>query len=581
MIVHRILKKFQQILNRHQKIRIIELTILMVIGGFMEMLSVSLMVPFINAVMDPGATMEKWYAKIFCNIFHIGQGETRKFLIVLAVVLALLYVIKNLYLLLENNFQYRFVYGNMFMIQQRLLNNYLHRPYEYFLAIETGEVIRVIQTDVTNSFLALTSLLEIFAEVIVTGVLLVTLLVISTFITIGIIVILCAALLIIMCVVKPIMAKAGKKNQRAAAEINKWMMQSIQGIKEIKISQKESYFEKEFAANGQSYVNTLRINAVLSQLPRFIIEAVSMSAIFIMIAVMIGNGTDLVTFIPTLSALAMAAVRLLPAINRISSGLGLLAYYEPSIDKLIKNLNEAQLAPLDIYDKRVAIKPLQDNVSLSHIYFHYPSNDDKYVLKDSSLIIHKGESIGITGPSGAGKTTAIDILIGLLKPQKGVVTIDGTDIMLDREDWFKQIGYIPQSIFMLDGSIRDNVAFGILKEEVVDDQIWTALKEASLYDFVKSLPDQLDTKVGERGVRISGGQKQRIVIARALYNNPSILIFDEATSALDNDTEKAIMQSVENLHGQKTMVIIAHRLTTIENCDHVFQVKDSNIIRIR
>lgn len=581
MIVHRILKKFQQILNRHQKIRIIELTILMVIGGFMEMLSVSLMVPFINAVMDPGATMEKWYAKIFCNIFHIGQGETRKFLIVLAVVLALLYVIKNLYLLLENNFQYRFVYGNMFMIQQRLLNNYLHRPYEYFLAIETGEVIRVIQTDVTNSFLALTSLLEIFAEVIVTGVLLVTLLVISTFITIGIIVILCAALLIIMCVVKPIMAKAGKKNQRAAAEINKWMMQSIQGIKEIKISQKESYFEKEFAANGQSYVNTLRINAVLSQLPRFIIEAVSMSAIFIMIAVMIGNGTDLVTFIPTLSALAMAAVRLLPAINRISSGLGLLAYYEPSIDKLIKNLNEAQLAPLDIYDKRVAIKPLQDNVSLSHIYFHYPSNDDKYVLKDSSLIIHKGESIGITGPSGAGKTTAIDILIGLLKPQKGVVTIDGTDIMLDREDWFKQIGYIPQSIFMLDGSIRDNVAFGILKEEVVDDQIWTALKEASLYDFVKSLPDQLDTKVGERGVRISGGQKQRIGIARALYNNPSILIFDEATSALDNDTEKAIMQSVENLHGQKTMVIIAHRLTTIENCDHVFQVKDSNIIRIR
>jgi len=553
----------------------------MVIGGFMEMLSVSLMVPFINAVMDPGATMEKWYAKIFCNIFHIGQGETRKFLIVLAVVLALLYVIKNLYLLLENNFQYRFVYGNMFMIQQRLLNNYLHRPYEYFLAIETGEVIRVIQTDVTNSFLALTSLLEIFAEVIVTGVLLVTLLVISTFITIGIIVILCAALLIIMCVVKPIMAKAGKKNQRAAAEINKWMMQSIQGIKEIKISQKESYFEKEFAANGQSYVNTLRINAVLSQLPRFIIEAVSMSAIFIMIAVMIGNGTDLVTFIPTLSALAMAAVRLLPAINRISSGLGLLAYYEPSIDKLIKNLNEAQLAPLDIYDKRVAIKPLQDNVSLSHIYFHYPSNDDKYVLKDSSLIIHKGESIGITGPSGAGKTTAIDILIGLLKPQKGVVTIDGTDIMLDREDWFKQIGYIPQSIFMLDGSIRDNVAFGILKEEVVDDQIWTALKEASLYDFVKSLPDQLDTKVGERGVRISGGQKQRIGIARALYNNPSILIFDEATSALDNDTEKAIMQSVENLHGQKTMVIIAHRLTTIENCDHVFQVKDSNIIRIR
>lgn len=548
----------------------------------MEMLSVSLMVPFMNAVMDPTATMKKWYSQILCNIFHINEGEARKFLVILALVLAALYIVKNLYLLVQNNYQYRFVYNNMFFTQQKLLHNYLHRPYEYFLSVETGEVIRVIQSDVTNAFAALTTLLSIFTEGVVTGVLLITLLIISPVITVGITIILAIAVIIITRVIKPILVKAGRKNQKASAGLNKWMMQSVQGIKEVKVMQKEGYFEKEFSSNGQTYVDTIRQNMVLSQFPRFFIEAISMASIFIMMAIMIGSGVNLASLIPTLSALAMASVRLLPAVNRISSGIGNLAYQEPMVDKMIENLKGMQVAELDSDDNKERIAPLKKQFGFSNIYYHYPNaDDDNYVLEDASMIVHKGESIGVMGPSGAGKTTAIDVLLGLLRPQKGIVTIDGTDITLDRNDWLGQIGYIPQSIFMLDGDILENVAFGIEDSDVDEKQVWTALEEASLSDFVRLLPEGLHTQLGERGIRLSGGQRQRIGIARALYTNPSILIFDEATSALDNETEKAIMESVNHLHGHKTMVIIAHRLTTIEDCDHVYEVKDKMITRVR
>lgn len=553
----------------------------MILGGFMEMLSVSLIVPFMNAVMDPAATMDKWYARVFCQIFHIEENETRKFLVILAVTLAVLYIVKNAYLLFQNKYQYRFTYFNMFFTQQKLLHNYLHRPYEYFLSVETGEVLRIIQNDVTQAFYALTTLLGLFTELIVSAALIVTLLVINPVITIGIAAILIVALLLILKVVRPALAKAGKKNQKSAAGLNKWMVQSIQGIKEVKVMQKEDFFEDQFAENGHIYADTTRKSAVMGQIPRFYLEATMMASLFIMMAFMIGNGVNLVSLIPTLSAIAMAAVRLLPSVNRISGAFADLAFREPMLDKLIENMTASQVDDLDPeYDASVKIEPLQKEFGLSHVSYKYPTGDHD-VLSDTSMIVHKGESIGVMGPSGAGKTTAIDVLLGLLRPQKGVVMIDGTDIRLDRKDWLSQIGYIPQSIFMLDGTVRDNVAFGIPADEVSEEKVWAALDDASLADFIKGLPDGLDTEIGERGMRLSGGQRQRIGIARALYTDPSILVFDEATSALDNETEKAIMESVNHLHGHKTMVIIAHRLTTIEDYDHVYEVKDRKITLVR
>ena len=617
MSVIRIIKKFRSILSRHQKLRILELGVLMLIGAVFESMSVSLIVPFMNAVMEPEKTMQKPYVQIICRIFDLHSPRT--FLVVLAVILAALYIVKNVFLLFENNIQYRFVYGNMFAMQRQILANFIRRPYEDFLSVNSGEVIRIISSDTSQVFTLLTQLLGMFTELVVSVALVIATFVIAPTITLCIAVLLIALMLLINYVLKPILHQAGVNNQKSAAAMNSWLMQSIQGIKELKVQRKEEYFQENYDRAGTIYVSSLRKNYVLSAVPRFMLEAISMGAFFIIVALMIYKGADLNTVVPMLSAVAMAAVRLLPSVNRISGALASISYTEPMLDKLIENLKaisgseEISLAAGDLKAKTearteeaegsaisdgnanrpadtgaggtaetgadsvgTAFPRLSRAITVEDVVYHYPKSD-KNVLEHANLTITPGESVGIVGQSGAGKTTLVDIILGLLRPASGRVAIDGVDIRTDNRAWLAQIGYIPQMIFMLDGTIRDNVAFGEDAEDIDDADVWAALREASMEDFVKSLPDGLDTQLGERGVRISGGQRQRIGIARALYTNPSVLIFDEATSALDNETEAAIMDSINHLHGTKTMIIIAHRLTTIEGCDHVYRVEGGKI----
>ena len=621
MSVIRIIKKFRSILSRHQKLRILELGVLMLIGAVFETMSVSLIVPFMNAVMEPEKTMQKPYVQIICRIFDLHSPRT--FLVVLAVILAALYIVKNVFLLFENNIQYRFVYGNMFAMQRQILANFIRRPYEDFLSVNSGEVIRIISSDTSQVFTLLTQLLGMFTELVVSVALVIATFVIAPTITLCIAVLLIALMLLINYVLKPILHQAGVNNQKSAAAMNSWLMQSIQGIKELKVQRKEEYFQENYDRAGTIYVSSLRKNYVLSAVPRFMLEAISMGAFFIIVALMIYKGADLNTVVPMLSAVAMAAVRLLPSVNRISGALASISYTEPMLDKLIENLKaisgseEISLAAGDLKAKTearteeaegsaisdgnanrpadtgaggtaetgadsvgTAFPRLSRAITVEDVVYHYPKSD-KNVLEHANLTITPGESVGIVGQSGAGKTTLVDIILGLLRPASGRVAIDGVDIRTDNRAWLAQIGYIPQMIFMLDGTIRDNVAFGEDAEDIDDADVWAALREASMEDFVKSLPDGLDTQLGERGVRISGGQRQRIGIARALYTNPSVLIFDEATSALDNETEAAIMDSINHLHGTKTMIIIAHRLTTIAGCDHVYRVEGGKIRRER
>ena len=368
--------------------------------------------------------------------------------------------------------------------------------------------------------------------------------------------------------------------------MNKWLLQAIQGIKELKVTTKEDFFEKKYNEFGTRYVTANRRNSVLNSIPRFLIEAISMSLVFIMVAVLIYMGVDIQLLIPVLSAVAVAALRLLPSVNRISSALSSISYNEPMLDKLIENLRTVSgKADVNLVmnledDKDGAskghISRLKEKITFDNISYRYP-NTETFILDNANMTIEKGESIGLVGPSGSGKTTSVDILLGLLQPQSGRVLIDGIDICSDMNGWLGQLGYIPQSIFMLDDSIRANVAFG--EEVISDEEVWRALKDAALDDFVKSLPKGLDTQIGERGVRLSGGQRQRIGIARALYHDPDILFFDEATSALDNETEAEIMESVNRLQGRKTLIIIAHRLTTIASCDHIYRVDEGKITK--
>ncbi len=579
MSVIRVVRKFGQILSAHQKKRILELAVLMVIGGLLETCSVSLMLPFMNAVMNAPETMNQKYVKLVCSFLNLQSS--REFLLAAAIALAAVYILKNIYLLLEYHIQYQFVYGNMLAVQKKLLASYISRPYEYFLKINSGEIMRIIHNDTSSTFSLLVTVLNLFTELVVSGMLTAAIFVIAPAETLLIAAVLLVMVFVIDMTIKPVLMKSGIAAQDSYAGMNKWLMQSIQGIKEVKVMGTEQFFQEKYHVNGNIYIKSLRISQILNLMPRFFIEAASIGTMFLAIAAFIYHGREPESIIPMLSAVALAAIRLLPSVNRISGALAAIAYTEPMLDKLAENLEDITAQAGEINSAVCSgFDKFEKSIEFSHVTYQYPKSESP-VLNCADMIIRRGTSVGIAGPSGAGKTTAADIMLGLLKPQSGTVLADGKDIFEDIRGWHAQTGYIPQSIFMLDDTVRANVAFGIPEQEISDEQVWKALEEASLADFVRALPNKLDTQMGERGVRLSGGQRQRIGIARALYRSPDILIFDEATSALDNETESAIMESVNRLHGKKTMIIIAHRLTTIEGCDEIYRVEGGKIVRER
>lgn len=581
----RIIKKFQQILNKKQKIRVIVIGIMMVIGAVLETLGVGLVLPLVTAIMDTKIIENNKYAKLVCELFDLHSART--FIIVIIMALIAVFILKNVYLFLEYYVQHRFICNNRFAIQQQLMDNYLQRPYEHFLHVDSGETVRVIISDTGTTFSLLATVLSFFTEAVISMALIITIIITDPLMAFLIAGILGIVMLSINILLKPVLKKAGLSYQMNSGRMNKWLLQSISGIKELKVQRKEDYFLEQFSKYGKRAIESEKINNVLGTVPRLAIEAIGVSAMLSVIALLMFKGREVDTMLPQLSAFAMAAVRLLPSVNRMSAALNTMVYQEPALDKMIENLTVME--KWTVGDKKEkeqhdVAKDTSSNISfihkieLSNINYTYPGSESP-VLLHASMTIPAGKSVGVVGASGSGKTTAIDIILGLLDPQEGQVLADGVDIRENYSQWLSHLGYIPQMIFMLDDSIGANIAFGVPKEKIDDSQMWKVLKEAKLDDFVKSLPEGLDTQIGERGVRLSGGQRQRIGIARALYTDPQLLIFDEATSALDNETEAAIMDSINSLHGKKTMIIIAHRLQTIEGCDIVYRVENGKILK--
>lgn len=587
----KIIKKFLKILNGRQKLRMIILAIMMVVGAGLETLGVGLILPLVTAIMDPNIIEKNVFARCICDFFSIDSTE--KFIILVIVALILVYLFKNVYLFLEYYVQYRFICNNRFSVQRQLVEIYLQRPYEYFLNAESGEIVRVVTNDTSNTFALLNTVLSFFTEAVVSVALIITIILTDPFMALLLAVVLGSLMCLIGKMIKPILRKAGLRYQKNTGKMNQWLLQSISGIKEVKIAQKEEYFLEQFAKYGKQAIDSEKKNMILGQAPRLSIEALGISAMLGVIAILMCAGRDVDSMLPQLSAFAMAAVRLMPSVNRMTSSLNLMSYQEPALDKMIEHLtiteqwkNEKNMEKAGKQQNRMwndissCDITLDDKVELRDITYHYP-NSPILVLEHANMLIPIGTSIGVVGTSGSGKTTAIDILLGLLSPQGGQILVDGVDIQQNYNGWLSHVGYIPQMIFMLDDTIRANVAFGISTDDICDERVWKALDEAQLREFVQALPSGLDTTIGERGVRLSGGQRQRIGIARALYTDPELLIFDEATSALDNETESAIMESVNSLHGKKTLIIIAHRLSTIKECDIVYRVENGKISRER
>ncbi len=573
-----IFKKLMHILNREQKKKMAGLGLMMFFGAMLEMLGVGLIMPVVEGVMAGDALLEKWYIRLLDDFLPFDTAN--EWLLFMIAAIIAVFIIKNAYLLLQTWVQARFVNKNQSRTISYMLEEYLNRPYEYYLNADIPTVFRTIDGDVPKVFTTLMEFIQLGTEGMVSLVLGLTLLITNPVMTLMLLFIAVGMTIIVIWVLKPTLNRLGRTSQKIQSQMGKWKLQSIYGIKDVKILNKENFFAGSFGKYSERNAKLTTNYTVLNNMPRLLIETFSICGILAYLAVCIVRSQDLTELMPQISAFAVAAMRLMPSINRINTHLTNIAFYEPSVNYVYENVDFTSYKLKGRYEKADTVtgEPirLEKEIRMEGITYQYPESD-KPVLVDAEMTVPVGKSVGVMGPSGAGKTTAVDILLGLLKVKSGKILCDGRDIFENYPSWLSHIGYIPQTIYLTDDSIRENIAFGVAKDEIDDNRVWEVLEEAQMKDFVKKMPQEIWTTIGERGIRLSGGQRQRLGIARALYHNPEILVFDEATSALDTDTESAIMEAIDSFHGRKTLIIIAHRLRTIENCDIIYKVDGGKI----
>ena len=579
--MRQILKKLGVLLDKKQKRAMVGLIFLMVIGAFLQTAGMGLLVQVVNVVLDPNAVENNVIAGMLYDI--LDCKDYKSFSITVMVLMIVTFIIKNLFLYVQQKLTFAFVYTNQFRTSERMMRNYLRRGYEFYLNADTAVVQRSITSDVNNMYALILALLQMLSDGVVSVFIIAYCLLTSGTMTIILAVVLVVLMWAIKRVLKPIMYKAGKDNQDYYSGLFKWISQTVQGIKEVKITCKEQYFVSEYRKCGKGYVDAVQRYSLYNNIPKLLIEVVCVGTMVGYMIFLVATDMPTENMLDMFGTLAAAAFILLPCVNRINNQINSIAYFEPFFmgvsDNLQDEIGEAKVDMSFATDDEEKL-PVTKSIEMKGITYAYP-NTDKLIFDHADLTIPVGASLGIVGTSGAGKSTVVDILLGLLKVREGKIYADGQDVEEHYRQWLKNIGYIPQMIFMLDDTIRKNVAFGVAEDKIDENRLWEVLKEAQLDEFIKTLPEGLDTGIGERGIRLSGGQRQRIGIARALYNNPEVLILDEATSALDNDTEAAIMESINRLHGKKTLIIIAHRLQTIEKCDIVYRVENGKVVKER
>lgn len=580
------IKKLNHILSSAQKRTVVVLGILILVGGVLETIGITAMLPLVQSVVDKEGMLQNATVQMVCGWlgFSLTTENFNRLIMLLLGAFVAIIVIKNLVLLLSAYMQAKFINTNQFSTVSYMLEEYLNRPYEFYLNVDIPTLFRLVDSDVPKVFTILMEYIKLSSELIVSVFIGVFLLVVDFWMTVIIGGILVVIVGIVMLWMKPSLNAMGLQSQEVQARMGKWRLQSIYGIKDVKILHKESFFAKNFRKYSKVAGEVTTKYAVLNNLPRLLIETVCMTAIIAYIGYIVLSGGDMKGMIAQIAAFGYAATRLIPSVNRISGHVTNIAYFQPSLDYVYENVDFSDYTKYGEYqsrdDEKAEPVTVAGEIRLENIHYSYPDSD-RPVLADADMVVPIGTSVGVMGPSGAGKTTAIDILMGLLRAQIGTITCNGKDIFENYASWLSHIGYIPQTIYLTDDSLRENIAFGVDKDKIDDERVWAVLEEAQMKEFVEQMPEKLNTSVGDRGVRLSGGQRQRIGIARALYHNPEILVFDEATSALDNETETAIMDAIDSFHGRKTMIIIAHRLRTIENCDIIYNVDKNKITKTK
>lgn len=567
------------IFDRKQKIRLVWLIMILFAEIFLELLGVISVYPFIALILNPNMIHDNKWLSMAYDIS--GVQNNNDFFMFMAFGMIGIYIFKNAFNAFTSYKRTGFVFDTQREIGVRLMRSYMQEPYSFFLEKNSAVLMRGVGTDVAQFFNLVLQCLYMFSDCVMMLIFGGYMLYTDFILSVSMIIIMVLFVAIFVRWNKKRATYFGKETQKCSGKMTQWMQQAFGGVKEIKILRREDYFVDNYEKYCSQSNRMNRIFSFLNSIPHMVLECFCTAAILLIIAIRVRNGADVAVFLPKMAIFAMALFRLFPRISRINGCLNSIIFSYPYMDSVYEALqlseeHKYQRVKREEKGRQENTLSFEHDVTLENIHFVYP-NTEVEVLSGVNMSIRKGQAVAFVGPSGAGKTTLADVFLGILELKEGRVLCDGKEILNHADEWADKLGYIPQVIFLSDDSIRNNVAFGLEVDESVDDKVWAALEQAQLKEFVERLPEGLDTKIGERGVRLSGGQRQRIGIARALYTNPDILVLDEATSALDNETEAAVMESIEHLLGHKTMIIIAHRITTVRNCDVIYRVDKGNI----
>ena len=576
------LKKVRYLLSKKDKKNLVFIFCVILISAFLDLVGVSAILPIIELLEKGNSVIDSnKYLSIINNIFNLNYDSKNLCLVSLAI-MSVFFIVKSCYALFSVYVINRFTMNYSRKLTKKLMTAYLLFPYEFHLDNNSSVLIRKSTYDVTNFTEAVTQILNFIVKMVSATAIIVFLFIKDwrvTSILAGLLVIFS---IFILTIIKPRSKKIGRQLQQFNSQNYKYLSQAFNGIKESKISNSESYFINEYDRNRVKINNLSLKRIVLNNIPSQTIDLIGMVGVCIALGVVILLGVEASDIVITFSMFVYAVIKLLPAVTTITSTINHLQFYEVSIsslyDDIIQSENESFIEKSGGDVKQL---PFNNAIEVQNVDFFYSSIPDRNVLNDVSFKISKNTSVAISGVSGAGKTTMVDLILGLLPCRKGKILCDGVDISKNIRGWRKNISYIPQNIYLCDDTIRSNVAFGIKKDKIDDNMVWDALEKAQLKEYVKGLPNGLDTVIGERGVRMSGGQRQRIGIARAFYRNTNIIVFDEATSALDYETEKSILEHVSQYSVDHTLIIITHRLNTIETCDSIFKVENGGITKVK
>lgn len=572
-----LIQKLKFLLNPQQKKQLFILLFLLIIGMFFEMAGLGVLIPALGLMLNTNEVNEYPIFQPFFNA--IGNPSQKELVLYGMLFLVLLYLIKALFLVFLSWRQSKFSAEFSADLSSRLFFGYLRQGYSFHLQRNSAELLRNIRgevsefTEITKSVIILT--IE-FTVVVGIGFVLILQNPLGTLVVSSL---LGLSSFVVYSLTKKKLLNWGERRQAHEGKMNQHLLQGIGGIKEVKLYGKEKNFLKEFDTHNLGRARVITLQYTMMYFPRLYLEFMAVVALAGAVIMMIIQGKPLAGFVTTIGIFVAGAFRMIPSVNRIMGSVQFIRYSGPVVDVLYKECKlirdsdsknfENSSGPMVLFNKEIM---------LQGINFTYALGDHK-TLENITIRISKGETIGFIGPSGSGKSTLIDITLGLLSPDSGNVFVDGKNINHNMRSWQNQIGYVPQTIYLTDDTIRRNVAFGIPDELINNEAVEKAIKSAQMTDFINDLPEGMYTLVGENGVRLSGGQRQRIGLARALYNDPSLLVLDEATSALDSNTEFDVMEAVSTLKNSKTIIIVAHRLSTLHNCDCIYKLENGKIIQ--